>query len=261
MWATRKIGYLLNQIRLQGPEQELIDQIVRLSIRYGIVTPYTSYLVTEDAPLGEVEQNRIAEEQFMALEAAPAAPTYGRDAVEKAAGQGEMADADTITAPLAEAANTVKVVGSRTFVLSDGVWIDTGFDPDTMQALKVAFLSDDYFDLVESRSELGAAFALGLRVIAISDGIAYEVVDPDLSMDPIEIPPQREEISPPDDVHEHPSEPDNPPQEPAIILETDSESPSSGIGLPCLGGLLPLMLFPLGLVALAIHVRRDTMIH
>ncbi|HLC06060.1 MAG TPA: VIT domain-containing protein, partial [Anaerolineales bacterium] len=44
LWATRKIGYLLNQIRLKGPEQEIVDQIVKLSIRYGIVTPYTSYL-------------------------------------------------------------------------------------------------------------------------------------------------------------------------------------------------------------------------
>jgi Ca-activated chloride channel family protein len=50
LWATRKVGYLLNQIRLEGASQEIIDQIVRLSIRYGIVTPYTSYLVTEEAP-------------------------------------------------------------------------------------------------------------------------------------------------------------------------------------------------------------------
>ena len=39
LWATRKIGYLLNQVRLNGPDQETIDQIVHLSIRYGIVTP------------------------------------------------------------------------------------------------------------------------------------------------------------------------------------------------------------------------------
>ena len=28
LWATRKIGYLLNQVRLQGPDQETINQIV-----------------------------------------------------------------------------------------------------------------------------------------------------------------------------------------------------------------------------------------
>ena len=61
LWATRKIGYLLNQIRLHGPDQETIDQIVKLSIRYGIVTPYTSYLVTEDMALGAEAQKQIVQ--------------------------------------------------------------------------------------------------------------------------------------------------------------------------------------------------------
>lgn len=47
LWATRKIGYLLNQIRLQGQSRELVDEIVRLSTTYGIATPYTSYFVPE----------------------------------------------------------------------------------------------------------------------------------------------------------------------------------------------------------------------
>ncbi len=48
LWATRKIGALLNAIRLNGENPELVDSIVRLSIRYGIITPYTSFLITED---------------------------------------------------------------------------------------------------------------------------------------------------------------------------------------------------------------------
>jgi Ca-activated chloride channel family protein len=50
LWATRKIGYLLDTIRLGGERRELVDEVVALSKRYGIVTPYTSYLVTEDTP-------------------------------------------------------------------------------------------------------------------------------------------------------------------------------------------------------------------
>lgn len=50
IWATRKIGYLIDQIRLsdnaQG-KQEVIDEIVRLSREYGIITEYTSFLVDE----------------------------------------------------------------------------------------------------------------------------------------------------------------------------------------------------------------------
>ena len=47
LWATRRIGYLLEEIRLQGRTKELEDEIRRLGLKYGIVTPYTSYLVTE----------------------------------------------------------------------------------------------------------------------------------------------------------------------------------------------------------------------
>ncbi len=50
LWATRKIGFLLDQIRLGGEQRELVNEVIRLSKRYGIVTPYTSYLVTEDQP-------------------------------------------------------------------------------------------------------------------------------------------------------------------------------------------------------------------
>jgi Ca-activated chloride channel family protein len=46
IWATRKIGYLLDQVRLHS-NQEVIDEIIRLSKEFGIVTPYTSYLADE----------------------------------------------------------------------------------------------------------------------------------------------------------------------------------------------------------------------
>src|SRR5205823_2077267 len=46
IWAARKIGYLLDQVRLHA-NQEVIDEIVRLSKEYGIITPYTSYLADE----------------------------------------------------------------------------------------------------------------------------------------------------------------------------------------------------------------------
>ncbi|HJL16663.1 MAG TPA: VIT domain-containing protein [Sandaracinaceae bacterium LLY-WYZ-13_1] len=48
IWATRKIGFLLDEIRLHGERPELRDAVVRLAQRFGVVTPYTSYLVVED---------------------------------------------------------------------------------------------------------------------------------------------------------------------------------------------------------------------
>ena len=57
LWAIRKVGYLLDEIRLNGEKAELRDEVVMLGKRYGIVTPYTSYLVVEDTPV-PVASNR-----------------------------------------------------------------------------------------------------------------------------------------------------------------------------------------------------------
>jgi Ca-activated chloride channel family protein len=51
LWARRKVGYLLDQIRIGGQQKELVDEVVGLSKRYGITTPYTSYLIMPDAPV------------------------------------------------------------------------------------------------------------------------------------------------------------------------------------------------------------------
>jgi Ca-activated chloride channel homolog len=48
LWATRRVGYLLDEIRLRGENVELRDEITDLARRYAIVTPYTSYLIVED---------------------------------------------------------------------------------------------------------------------------------------------------------------------------------------------------------------------
>jgi len=48
LWAIRKVGYLLNEVRLNGERPELTNEIIALGKKHGIVTPYTSYLVVED---------------------------------------------------------------------------------------------------------------------------------------------------------------------------------------------------------------------
>ncbi|MBN1145850.1 MAG: VWA domain-containing protein, partial [Anaerolineales bacterium] len=190
LWATRKIGYLLNRIRLEGPDQETIEQIVRLSVRYGIVTPYTSYLVSESPPLSAADQERTAVEQAQQMRQAPAAPAFGQAAVEKAIGQGSLASADAPLSPVVEgAANQVRIAGSKAFVFDGERWVDTTFDSERMQTVKVAFLSDEYFALASSRPELAAAFALGEAVIALSEGVAYEVVSQGAPVEAIQIPP------------------------------------------------------------------------
>jgi Ca-activated chloride channel family protein len=48
LWAQRRIGHLLDQIRLHGETKELVDDVIRLSKEYGIQTPYTSQLILDD---------------------------------------------------------------------------------------------------------------------------------------------------------------------------------------------------------------------
>ncbi len=69
------------------------------------------------------------------LSTQPAAPSTGQGAVEKAAGQGGMADAESAAPPSAEAAQTVRIVGSKVFVSTEGLWMDTAFDPEKMKTV------------------------------------------------------------------------------------------------------------------------------
>jgi Ca-activated chloride channel family protein len=48
LWATRRVGWMLDEIRLHGETKELKDEVVRLAREHGIVTPYTAYLILED---------------------------------------------------------------------------------------------------------------------------------------------------------------------------------------------------------------------
>ncbi|MEK7785442.1 MAG: VIT domain-containing protein, partial [Chloroflexota bacterium] len=93
LWATRKIGYLLNQIRLKGENEEWVEAIVNLSVRYGIVTPYTSYLITEDDILSTEGRERVVTDAFEALQAAPA-PASGGGAVTASQDQAALEAAD-----------------------------------------------------------------------------------------------------------------------------------------------------------------------
>ncbi len=49
LWAVRKVAFLLNEVRLRGRNQELVDEVVKLGKQFGILTPYTSFLVVEDS--------------------------------------------------------------------------------------------------------------------------------------------------------------------------------------------------------------------
>ncbi|MCX7683395.1 MAG: VIT domain-containing protein [Anaerolineae bacterium] len=175
LWATRKIGYLLTQIRLHGEQREWVEAIVALSVRYGIITPYTSFLIDEDDILSAQGQEK-AVEQFMAL---PTVPVFGAPAAEAAADQSQMRGAEVAGGGIMprEATEVVRLAGSKAFKWQDGVWMDTTFDPSLMTTRKIGFGSETYFELLATRPEWGPYLALGGRVIFVADGVAYEIVE------------------------------------------------------------------------------------
>ena len=51
LWAIRRVGSIIDQIDLNGPNQELTDELVALSTKYGLLTPYTSFLADDRVQL------------------------------------------------------------------------------------------------------------------------------------------------------------------------------------------------------------------
>lgn len=196
LWAARKIGYLLTQIRLYGERQEWVDAVVDLSVRYGIITPYTSFLVQEDL-FTQAGREEAAEQ----LKGLPMAPAVGSEAVDLAQEQARLREMESLWGlggagseaggggMPAEVAQVVRYAGDRAFFLRDGVWTDTLFDPERMVPVQVQFGSDAYFDLLTARPEWGQYLSLGSRVIFVAEGTAYEVVEEETG--PVPVPPTR----------------------------------------------------------------------
>ena len=159
LWATRKVGFLLGQIRQHGEETELADEIVHLSRRYGIITPYTSFLILEDEP-----SVPLAEDSGLRAES-------GADAVAASEEVSSYAGAGTTTKVRS---HQVRYVGEKTFFLRDGFWRDASFDEDA-PAQTIQYGSEAYFGLVTAKPELGRYLAVGRNVLFATGGQQYRV--------------------------------------------------------------------------------------
>lgn len=49
LWATRRVGALLDEVRVEGERAALIEEIRELGLGYGIVTPYTTFVISAQA--------------------------------------------------------------------------------------------------------------------------------------------------------------------------------------------------------------------
>jgi Ca-activated chloride channel homolog len=185
LWAMRRVGYLLDQIRTNGESKELRDEIIDLGTRYGIVTPYTSYLVLErGANRTDLNMSprpitpRAAEtgDQRLSGSVNEVSAVSGRAAVERSKRKSELSEAVTVTSAPASPVLTMRQIAGKTFYLINDVWTDSLFEEDgTLPVVKLKFGEDEYFNLIGREPKLADYFALGQKVVVVWEGKVYRV--------------------------------------------------------------------------------------
>ena len=179
LWATRRVGWLVEQIRTNGDNKELRDEIVDLGTRYGIVTPYTSYLATDGSERNTtptVGQRGVRDMPMAADKVARAESGAGAVALSKDAKK--MKEEVRLGGGDDEAlrAGLVKKVGLKTFYFQNGVWIDSEFKEESkLPEIKLTFASDAYFDLVIKEKDLAQFFSIGEQVVLVWKGKVYRI--------------------------------------------------------------------------------------
>ncbi len=179
LWATRKVGDLVNQIRLGGETEELMENVKELGMRYGIITPYTSMLIRAGAGttaeyLADSGNLKVATGR-LAFYAAEANLQYN----------------NALNWDVARGAN-INVAGRKTFVDLDGVLVDmsllenvTAIDLENQTAEEwilnnvqvvenVRFGSDKYFALAGDGG-LEEELAAGTNLVFAHDGKVLHV--------------------------------------------------------------------------------------
>jgi Ca-activated chloride channel family protein len=197
LWATRRVGWLMEQIRSNGEARELRDEIVDLGTRYGIVTPYTSYLALEpDEERKAFARQSPDSRQMNRRDVAPtksrrdsgammrndnapsAAPMVGATTGAGAVALSKQAreQQDEVIVVESENKESVRNVRGKTFYLREGVWTDADYKADArLPETSVQFASEEYFALVRRAPALSEFFALGQKVVVVFDGRVYRV--------------------------------------------------------------------------------------
>lgn len=187
LWASRRVGWLIEQIRLNGENAEIKKEIIELGTRYGIVTPYTSYLAADgtrhnllpsDAGRGDLLKMGAADSLLQA--------ETGREAVGLSRRQNAMQSNSTVLSGGDGSAGTAQIfvpdtvknkyVGTKNFVRVADVWIDSEYYANRDLAEKtLKFASREYFSILDLEKELAKFFALGEEVVVVWKNKIYRV--------------------------------------------------------------------------------------
>lgn len=200
LWATRRVGWLLEQIRgnqTRSAPKELRDEIVDLGTRYGIVTPYTSYLATDGSESRENLPRRTVlssitggapqdKNKSAARRPSPApnvAAQSGADAVAMSKQQNAQ-QANVMAGASQDKEDSIYLsseiaqnVGTKTFYnQSNNIWQDAEFKPErNLPEISIKFASEEYFNLLKQEKDLAQYFALGEEVVVVYKNKVYRV--------------------------------------------------------------------------------------
>lgn len=209
IWAARKIGYLLDELATKGRNPELIDEIVRLSKEFGVLTEFTAFLVTEPtAPLAmlrERVEGLIRDAERATSGSWAVAQALNRQVLQRATANYDLAmgnqapmrraemsrmapgglggfggvpalSAGPLTSQvLAERTGEVRVitgmqvVADRAFAQQGKQWVDIRFDPQKHQLLKIRNFSKAVIQLAQARPDLVKFVSLGDEVVFTVD--------------------------------------------------------------------------------------------
>jgi Ca-activated chloride channel family protein len=184
LWASRRVGWLVEEIRNNGETKELRDEITELGTRYGIVTPYTSYLATDGSFQAARDLRAIAN-------MAPAAEAKMRErsgagAVQMSIQQNAMkANASLAMDDKDEAEKQVIVknsasnqfVGNKNFYRQANNWVDADYKAEAkLPETTVKFASEEYFALANREKGISQYLALGEEVVFVWNDRVYRII-------------------------------------------------------------------------------------
>lgn len=184
LWASRRVGWLLEQIRSNGETKETRDEVVDLGTRYGLVTPYTSYLAT-DGSMANVQRDAPTADGLITMGKAKAAEKSGAGAVRLSTQQNSMqinsrvvATDDKDESEQIVLRNTAQnqFVANKNFTNQSNVWVDSDYQADArLPEVTIKFASDEYFRLIATERGIAQYLALGEQVVLVWRGRVYRV--------------------------------------------------------------------------------------
>jgi len=191
LWASRKIAQLIDAVRQMGADsavsrddprtKELVDEIVRLSTEFGILTEYTAFLAREGTNLADREvvlreTSTLLESRGMRTRSGLGGVNQSRNMIQQKGQQtlnmrNEFYDEQMNRVSIA----TVQQINDRAYYQRENRWIDSRIvktgsaaRPDKV----VEFASDEFFEIVEklARENRQGSIAIGGDVLLLIDG-------------------------------------------------------------------------------------------